>query len=640
MVFSVIPFLLIVAAAMLVGVLTKLRFANVLPVTLFGVICLLYVSYIFDRLAWGRLLVLVALVALIIGIGVKLAREEFRKQVFKELQEPAVIVFLVASAFFFWFSCDKFVFLWDELRLWGAYPKALYVQQSLQLGEDALLYPIMQSYPPAMPLFGYFMESFCPSFSEPVLFWTYDIFGLSLLLPIFDVFHEKRKNLLIVLLALLAAVAFPWYLFSLNTDMARLYSTLFIDPTLGLCCGYYFYYCFKDMQYNRFSVIRLALAGICLTLLKDSGAFLAIWGLLGGLLCRFVAQKKSKKKLLVTAAIVGGAWAAAWGSWQWLLSQYTVTNHVGLSNQLSLIGRESLWRIVQKVFVSPVVVFDEIVFTVGVSLAGYLLLMCFIRLLTAGAASRANLRQEIVACLMENIGYGIFYAGYCLSFLPSVANNAYPSYERYMGTLLLSATYLLMATLCLQYASVWSNGLCAIKMSAKANASAGRAIKSLAAVSCLMIVVLLANAAAGMGELPAVKRRPDYERAEEMANLLAQSIQKKEETQDVYLCIPPEGDQYVDSALLHHRTYFLLLDDGIRIKNFYSETDISSTGLDYTPDEFLNVLRENKCEYVFFEHIDEALYDTFHEILVNSQPGDSSVLYQFDAQTGSLERIV
>ena len=61
------------------------------------------------------------------------------------------------TVLFVYFAKDNLVGLWDELRLWGAYTKALHTSNSLQLGSDAFIYPIMQSYPPAMPLLGYFV---------------------------------------------------------------------------------------------------------------------------------------------------------------------------------------------------------------------------------------------------------------------------------------------------------------------------------------------------------------------------------------------------------------------------------------------------------------------------------------------------
>ena len=178
----------------------------------------------------------------------------------------------------------------DCLRLWGAYPKILHSTGKLQLGEDSFLYSYMQSYPPGMPLLCYFISSFGKVFSEKTLFLTYSLFGFSLILPFFRNFRWQNKKSLLV--AFLASIIIPWMITSMNTDDGFYYSSLFIDMPLGICCGYVLYHSFHRTGKSGFDSICMILSCGILSLLKDSGAFLAVCGILGALVCGYLRRKE------------------------------------------------------------------------------------------------------------------------------------------------------------------------------------------------------------------------------------------------------------------------------------------------------------------------------------------------------------
>lgn len=96
---------------------------------------------------------------------IKSTKEE-RIIIIKNIFTPGAIIFIIVFCLITLITRGRYVFLWDELRLWGAYPKILYYDGSLQLGENIQLMPKMQSYEPAMPLFQFLFAKSAGIFTE------------------------------------------------------------------------------------------------------------------------------------------------------------------------------------------------------------------------------------------------------------------------------------------------------------------------------------------------------------------------------------------------------------------------------------------------------------------------------------------
>ena len=81
-----------------------------------------------------------------------------RKEILKNLFTPGLLIYSLCFILIYFITRNNDVLLWDELRLWGAYPKILFYDGSLQLDGDAQLINIMRSYNPGMPLFLFYVN--------------------------------------------------------------------------------------------------------------------------------------------------------------------------------------------------------------------------------------------------------------------------------------------------------------------------------------------------------------------------------------------------------------------------------------------------------------------------------------------------
>lgn len=627
MFYAVLPLFLLTLCALSLAVLLNRQFAHTLAPVVFGVMLVLYGFYISGALALGRMVVVGLCLIPAAACAVPSLRKQGPVQVVKSRD---FLLYLAAVAVFFLFSWNKFVSLWDCLRLWGAYPKALHTDPSLQLGESSVLFHSMQSYAPGMPLLCYFFTSFSPVFPENVLFFTYSFFGFSLMLPFLADTEGKTGKQLAWLLA--AVLFIPWMVTGLNDDAGQYYSSLFIDIPLGICCGYCLWRAFHRLGADGFDSVCVVLSCGVLALLKDSGSFMALCGILGGLCCCILDRKdRPLKRSLPWLALAGLVLGLTYGSWKYLLNLYSVSNHLSIG--FAIPGLVTLARIFFQFIRTPISGFYSITGSIQFSLPGALLILFAAKLLLGRYNEKAKMSLEIADVAWQTICYALFFLGYCLCFLSEIMTQFYPSYIRYFCTLVIAALYILAADCKWKHPALLA-GICAEwkAFSAKGSIlsrliSSGAALARWAAVIAMVFASVLI-----LFDFPS--RQDDFcVQASRTAGILAETV---EEGADVYLCIPGNAQ---DTARLHHRTYFELIDDGIRVKNYFDAADITDTGMGYTSETFLDVLISQGYDYVMLTSLDDAIVSQFPELFADASVEDTHLLYKVDAQFRQLIRI-
>ena len=613
MLFSLIPLTLLTLAAVALSLNFRRHFADLLAPVVFSVMLVLYGFYIFGLLHLGRTVVTVLCLLLILSpVCFRCLDKERLKQIFIA---PSFRLYLLALAVYFLFAANKFVSLWDCLRLWGASPKAMYAIGALQLGPEALLFPNMQSYPPGMPLLGYFFNSFSPVFSENVLFVSYSFFGLSLMLPFLKLTDQGSKKSANI--ALLAVLFLPYFITGMNGDNGYYYSSLFIDIPLGICCGY----CFSRVFHPKNSFDSLCAVLSCggLILLKDSGTFLALSGIAGGLICHFLGKDKGNKKRFLWSVAALAVTALTYGSWKYLTGLHTVENHIQL--EFTIPSVLTLARLFFYFLRTPVTGIFTLTGAIGFSLPAMLLILFAAKLLARNNRETA-FPSELAEVIVTLVCYICFFAGYCFSFLNEIANQDYPSYVRYFCTLVTSSLFVLVYDVCFRYQGYFTRLREEISALFRGDTALGSFLRPARRLLCVGLLIAVVFSA-GLILLDFPSRQSDFcLQADASAAAITEVVEAGE---DVYLCIPGNGG---NNSRLHHRIYFELLDEQIRVKNFFPEAEITREDYGFTDDSFLNLLTEQGYDYVMLIGTDEAILDRFPELFADATLEDTNLIYQ------------
>lgn len=618
-----IPLALLTFTAISLSLIFQKDFAELLAPVVFSVILLLYGFYIFDLLPMGHMVV--TILCLLVTSASLFLRRAGRDSLKQVIAAPAFTAYVAGLLVLFLFSCNKFVSLWDCLRLWGAYPKALHATGSIQLGENALLFPIMQSYPPGMPLLGYYFTRFSPVFSESTLFFTYSFFGFSLMLPFLREVGSKKS----AAVTLLAILFVPYFITGMNTDEGYYYSSLYIDIPLGICCGYFFSRVFHPK--HSFDSFCAMLSCGCLMLLKDSGSFLALCGVVGGLLCHFLGKHKGNKTYFLWLLLPSVMIAFAYGSWKYMTGMFTVENHIRLTPYIP--SFTTLARIFFHLLRTPVSGIFTVTGAVHVSLPAALLMIFCAKLILAHRNPQTLLKEEIGEVAVQFVCFVCFFAGYCFSFLSEIEKQIYPSYVRYFCTLVACMLYVLLYDCRFRHRPFLQELSREISAGISPEGHLAGLVRSARRLLLGgMILAMVFSAVLILFDFPS-KQSDFYVQAEDSAAVLTDVI---ETPADVYLCIPSTEDNF---SRLHHRIYFNLLDDGIRIKNFYTEVDITDPSFGFTDETFLDHLIEKDYDYVMLTGVEDVLLDHFPELFSDASLEDTNLIYQVDAAARQLIRI-
>ena len=551
----------------------------------------------------------------------------------------SVLFYLALVCLLLLLSANKFVYLWASLRLWGAYPKALWVYGTRQLGPDVILYPSMQSYPPGMPLLCYFMESFSLRFYDSSLYFTYGYFDVILILPLIELVAEKtekaagNKRLFfakVFFFSIVAAIVLPWLVFKNYGP----YVTLFIDPPLGLLAGYYYVVCFGGFGRGKYSLIAAILSGICLILIKDSGVLFAVTGAVGAVIGRAGSGKQEMKRTVIRFAGVMAVCLATWYSWRYLMGLYSVRNHL-IRSQVVIPGLSLIRSFLVHVIQLDAVEIELVFLRIGLSFPAALLILFAIKLILTGFDSVrfGNELKEIVILLVASL---IFLGGYLFIFREPVSRGNFPSYSRYLCTIVLCVMYILGFDLAGKHFAFLRRCKNHFRQLVSRDAKRQKLATAVRIAAFSFVFLLCLGCFFYIVKGKAKKTDPEFVHASKIADTLLQSVETGDGFTDVYLCMP---GRYKINERLHHLVYYELIEKRVRIKNFYTRTNITSTGNAYSPDEFIDLLIENDYEYVMFSGISEKIYNEFGVILGSIAVGDQNLIYRVNRESRSLDRI-
>lgn len=567
-----IPLLIITFSALSLCQLFNKKFYQTLPVVTISTIVILYIGYIFDYLFVGRIGVLISAAVLVILAVISIIKNKnFNKLLKENLLTPTMLIYVVLIVIFLFFAKDKLVGMWDELRLWAAYPKVLHTLGTNQIGENSMIFRSMQPYPPAMPLFCYFFTSFSTTFNESVLFFAYSIFGLVFLLPLTKYLDWSKWYYIV--LAAFVIIFLPHIIYRYNEDSACYYQTLYIDCSLGIYFGYTFSRVREKIYDSKFKIYEFVLLLFCFGLLKDSGMFFAVMCLIASFANGYLTKGENKhKKFFVGAGISILAVWFSYFSWNQVIKIYETSTGAGMFSRLSEFS--AINNLIQLVLDKKMYV--AIIVGLAVFYAGFKLIYF--------KWDTGSTRAKVWRTVCQLICYIGFVLGYLLIFPLYISKFVFPSFRRYMGTILLAEIICFVFIVIDRFKDKDFIGRIAEKIaSRKKNARHFAGI-----VFSILLVLLSVVLVNDFYKLEVDVYDKSFRIEQQIISVVDEDYSGNDEVVNVFFT------DYIWS-LIHHRVYFDLIDDKIAIKNFYDIMVIRH----YDAPEFLDILKSGGYDYVY-----------------------------------------
>ena len=420
------------------ALLLQRRIEELFPLSIFGIIAVLYISGLLGNLQAGFIAVLVLAAATLAVLAVKAWQN--RPAVHSLVLTPGLLVFCAFLALVWFGHRGRMFSEWDEFSHWGLVIKNMYSLD--RLGNVAQATTTFRGYPPAASLFAYFWCKLSGTFQESDTFRSAGLFLFALLLPWLRSLQWKNVGRI---LAVTASVLLLPCMFN-----AAALTTIYVDTLLGIILAYVLFVAFAEER-RPSDLLLLCAACFVLPLVKASGTGLALIAVLVLTVEIMLLQKDwpGRKKLvwgcLPFAAVLAGKY-----SWDlylrltdtqeaWSTSNLTLKNVWGL-----LTGRgEEYQKSTIRNFAHAVLDPAQYAFgdTLRFSAVGWGVLF-----LACGAVVLALLRRERRAqkryalCLL---GVATGYAVYALSLLllylftfTAYEAERLASFDRYLSTYL------------------------------------------------------------------------------------------------------------------------------------------------------------------------------------------------------------
>lgn len=549
---------------------------------------LLYPFYCMDSLRLGRYVVYAVFGFVAVHSVLRICRENDwkmnRSVMIRLIPSPGLCVFAVLAAVCYLVLHDRLVSLWDELRLWGAVPKAMYATERLQLGEDALIFSNMQSYPPAMPLLVYFITALAPNFPEYQIFVIYALFFFSLLLPMLADLKWRQWPLFPIF-----GILFFWLpcvFTSHDGDFCRFYNSLFIDPILGGLAGYVFYLSATKLYESKWTSWRFAMALAYLILLKDTGILFAVFAVINSVFVYI--SKKSCQNIWKKAMLSLVPGLLCFVIWKLLLDKYNIASTSSSHLEVSLLTLDSIRSLLKHCWEDMIFYFDIAAVRVQLSLVPCGLILAGVLCRRNGEQSQKKI--DFISFVSIITVCGIFSVGNCLSF-----GSELPSFQRYMSSLLT----------CILVFMVLRGVSGFLEQKNRENTSCMNRRSVIAAV---VVGTVLLGFSVPEFQKWSEKRNVSTIDEKAMVQQVVKQIEKNEamnpqENSRYYLMI---SEGMVNHSRLHHRIYLELLTTSAQIKNFYNDTNI--IGAQEIPENWdMNLVREETEEWL--DQLTEGQYD-------------------------------
>ena len=569
------------------------KYEESLPLTIGIIIIYLYIAYIFNILHIA-FYILLSIIGFIYAYCIyRFIKEKEKKKVLKNIFTPGFIIFLLSYIVIFYIVRGREVLLWDELRLWGAYPKLLFYDGSIQLGKAAKLFQEMQSYEPGMPLFQFFFTKSSFRFIEGDLFLAYAIVGIAPLIATMKNFTFKHWYYIPILVVI--GVCLPLVLANSSFDSMTYYYTLYIEPILGMYFAYTLYLSTK-VKDDNFNYALFIISLCTLVLFKDTGIIFALTSIFSYLLInRKNKDQKLFKKIIpiLLCLLLLGSWKGVQKIYEsqnlyssTIRSQEIITFFTGMNKEQKNILNEFGETTLEKSYDSN---FDKLekfinIYTVFISI---IIGMSFIII-----KSNKNDKRKYKATLTSYIiGSLIFIIGTLLLYIFSIHRVA--SFQRYSSIVLNSGIIFIVLFILEKLPNLEK--------------------KWYPLVLYTSIFIILVTPIKG----PYIQVTYLYEASgtsKVYSNKIAENIKPKE---SLLMIFGEATKKNLDGVIYHHHAYMNLIDEGfgwipntILLENEYTQTDSVLIDKDLTLDKI-----KEKYDYIYFIVVKDEDKDQFSRLL-------------------------
>ncbi len=435
----IIIFLIIFSISANLAIIFKKQIEQTIPICVMGMILCIYFFAFFELLDVGVIVTgIISLWSLgyLIKKIIEAIKQKNIKNVLNKIITPGFIIYTVLYVAFIIINHRAIFVNHDEFTHWGIMIKNMVIHHSLGVGENSVVE--YSEYPPFTAIFQYIFIYFKRSYSESTIITASNILYLSIVITIIRNVEWKKQLKKLILYV-------PIILFLPMICFIDFYGAIIVDGILGVFFFYVIYTWYAEKN-DILKKIGVTLGCCSIALIKLSGIGLSIIAFLIG--AGYVFKKKeNREKECKSLVIMIGIIIICIMSWQirlkitkapqkWEMDNINIKAITDISKNEREI--ETVENYIDNIFNQKVITDKNI--TVFVYLIIIIAYSIFEIIQIKEKEEKKKYRYYSIALLIAGMVYAIALLVTYLFIIPKQEAWAIPSFDRYIGTIILPIT--------------------------------------------------------------------------------------------------------------------------------------------------------------------------------------------------------
>ena len=305
----ILIFVIIYIISIFLTILLNKKIDLVIPITIVGMILIVYVFGIFRNLNIG--VKILKLITIILGIFIiykitKSIKNKKTKEFFKNIITPGIIIYILFFIINVVLNKNRLLELYDNFNHWVLIVKNMFLYNGYGILENSII--SFNEYPPFTATFQYILLNFKGQYSEDVIIMAQNILYISMLMPLFHKVEwksGKRKLFYIIPTVILLPMFFYRYF----------YTDLLVDGFIGILFALGLYEIFRNDENKKYKYGILGAYVIALSLTKNIGIIFGVLLIILEIINLIIKRNNKYKKdfigiliIIIALVIFVGVW--------------------------------------------------------------------------------------------------------------------------------------------------------------------------------------------------------------------------------------------------------------------------------------------------------------------------------------------
>lgn len=308
----ILMFIIIYVLSITISTILKKKIDFVIPITLVGMVLLVYIFGVFEQLTMG--MIALEIVAAASGVFViyqiiKNIKNKTLKEFLKNIVTPGVLICILLLIINVYLNRNRLLELYDNFNHWVLIVKNMFLYDGYGTVENSVI--SFNEYPPFTATFQYMLLNLKGIYSEDTIIMAQNMLYFSMIMPLFHKVEWKQgKRRLFYLLPVVVLLPLVFY--------RNFYTDILVDGFIGILFALGLYEIFRNDKSKIYKYAILGSYALALALTKNTGIlFAALLILLEGinLIIDKVNAKKNIKKdilgigiIILTLVVFAGGW--------------------------------------------------------------------------------------------------------------------------------------------------------------------------------------------------------------------------------------------------------------------------------------------------------------------------------------------